>query len=189
MRVRMLVVAMIATPLLASVSHAQSTVGDRQAKNKGEHVNSRYKICEKLSPSKSRPDDANSSTERREPKKCAPVGPPPVTPPTGGVAEVHGLVFSDLNGNGVYDVGEVPLAGRQVLLTGTVSATVTTGADGTYIFASLPVGLYTVCSAGGLTQTAPLSGPACASGSPGYAVEIPVALPDIWYLDIDFALR
>jgi hypothetical protein len=64
---------------------------------------------------------------------------------------LSGLLFEDLNGNGVRDEGEPGLAGRTVLLDangngvldpGEVS--VTTGADGSYTFAGLGPGVYRV---------------------------------------------
>ena len=187
MRVRMLVVAMIATPLLASVSQAQS-------QKAGDHPNMRFKVCEKLSPAKNKQGAdmaGNSGKARREPRKCVPdvPPPPPVTDPGAGIAEIHGMAYNDANGNGSFDAGESPLAGQPIQLTGPVNQLVSTGADGSYVFAALPVGVYTVCSASSMTQTAPQSGPTCPSGSPGWSAEVPDVLPSIWYLDIDFGLR
>lgn len=188
MRVRMLV-AMIATPLLASVASAQSS-------NANDHANMRFKVCEKLSPAKNKqgPSKAgNSSNVRREPRKCVPDVPPPVTPPVtdpaSGIAEIHGMAFNDANGNGVFDSGEAPLAGWVVQLSGTVNSVTTTGADGSYQFTSLPVGTYTICAATGMTQSAPSSGPACPGGASGWSADVPDFLPSVWYLDIDFALH
>lgn len=189
MRVRMLVVAMIATPMLASVSQAQNA----------DHANMRFKVCEKLSPAKNKQgaDKAgNSGKLRREPRKCVPdvPPPPPVDPGTGGtgatgIAEIHGMAFNDANGNGSFDAGESPLAGQPIQLIGPVNQVVTTGADGSYIFSALPVGVYTVCSASSMTQSAPQTGPTCPSGAAGWSAEVPDVLPSIWYLDIDFGLR
>jgi hypothetical protein len=185
MRVRMLVVAMIATPLLASVSYAQSS-------NANDHANMRFKVCEKLSPAKNKQGSSNagnSSNVRRQPRKCVPDVPPPVTPPSGGIAEIHGMAFTDANGNGIFDSGEAPLAGWVIQLSGTASAMTTTAADGSYEFTNLPVGTYTVCAASGMTQSAPTSGPACPGGAFGWSAEVPDVLPNIWYMDIDFALH
>ena len=186
MRVRMLVVAMIATPLLASVSQAQS-------QKAGDHPNMRFKVCEKLSLAKNKQGAGmagNSGKERHEPKKCVPdVPPPPVTDPGTGIAEIHGFAFSDANGNGVYDNGEPVFAGQPIQLSGPVSQIVTTGADGSYAFVALPVGVYTVCSASSMTQTSPTSGPACPNGTFGWSAEIPAAMPFLWYSDINFSLQ
>ncbi len=64
--------------------------------------------------------------------------------------QVAGRVWADDNNNGVVDSGEAGLAGVTLTLTGTndlgqpVSQTVTTGPDGSYAFAGLRPGTYTV---------------------------------------------
>ena len=60
----------------------------------------------------------------------------------GGV--LSGAVYFDKNGNGVRDAGEPGLPGVAVTLSGAVARTVTTGADGSYQFAGLAAGSYTV---------------------------------------------
>ena len=186
MRVRMLVVAMIATPLLASVSQAQSSKA-------GDHPNMRFKVCEKLSPAKNKQGAGmagNSGKERHDPRKCVPdVPPPPVTDPATGIAEIHGVAYSDTDGNGVYDLGEPVFAGQPIQLSGPVSQVTTTGADGSYAFVALPVGVYTVCSASTMTQLSPTSGPACPNGSSGWSAEVPASMPFLWYMDINFVLK
>jgi autotransporter-associated beta strand protein len=78
--------------------------------------------------------------------------------------EIHGTEWDDLNGNGVRDPGEPPLAGWTVFLDtnhngildpGEVSTT--TAADGSYAFTGLPAGTYTVAEVTqpGWTQTCP----------------------------------
>lgn len=183
MRVRMLVVAMIATPMFASVSHAQNA----------DHANQRYKVCEKLSPAKNKQgaDKAgNSGRDRREPQKCVIDAPPP--PPTtgggsGGISEIHGMAYTDANGNGVFDAGDTPLVGWVIQLSGPAGAATTTGADGSYSFLNLGAGTYTVCAAAGMTQVAPTTGPSCPSGAAGWSADIPTFA--VAYLNQDFALR
>ena len=65
---------------------------------------------------------------------------------------LQGLVFHDLNQNGVYDPTDPRLAGATVALSGgpTQRDPIVTGVDGTYLFADLAPGTYT------LTQTAPV---------------------------------
>ncbi|MEM7311981.1 MAG: SdrD B-like domain-containing protein, partial [Planctomycetota bacterium] len=69
--------------------------------------------------------------------------------------EINGTVYVDQNDNGTIDMGEVPIEGVTITLTGTdilgnpVSETTTTAADGTYEFTDLLPGDYTV------TQTHP----------------------------------
>lgn len=61
------------------------------------------------------------------------------------VGTIRGLVFDDLNGNGLYEAGEPGLAAITVSLSGhgVNTATQTTG-DGSYQFAGLAAGAYTV---------------------------------------------
>lgn len=63
---------------------------------------------------------------------------------------IAGTVFDDRNNNGVRDAGEPPIPGTTITLTGTddrgqmVSRTVTTDANGNYLFDNLRPGTYTV---------------------------------------------
>ena len=63
---------------------------------------------------------------------------------------LSGFVYLDRNDNGVFDYGESGIAGITVTLTGTndlgqpVSVAQTTGADGSYLFAGLRPGSYTI---------------------------------------------
>lgn len=60
---------------------------------------------------------------------------------------VNGLVFADLNHNGVQDAGEVGLGNVTVLIqqvNGSLSRQVTTNASGTYDVSNLPLGNYTI---------------------------------------------
>ena len=66
-----------------------------------------------------------------------------------------GYVYNDVNNDGVRGAGEAGIAGAKVTLTGTndlgagVSVTTTTAADGSYSFAGLRPGTYTI------TETSP----------------------------------
>lgn len=81
----------------------------------------------------------------------------PVTLPAGGTASasfgdqpvgsVTGVVFNDVDGNGVQNPGEVGLGGVTVVIrnsSGVVVATVTTLPDGSFTALGLPAGTYTV---------------------------------------------
>lgn len=64
---------------------------------------------------------------------------------------ISGYKFSDNNGNGSWDQGELGLAGWTIKLedtNGNVLATTTTGADGAYSFTNLAPGTYRVREAG-----------------------------------------
>ncbi len=60
---------------------------------------------------------------------------------------ISGTVYSDVDGDGVKDASEAPIAGVVISLknaSGSVVASVTTAADGSYRFENLPAGTYTV---------------------------------------------
>ncbi|MCK7513020.1 MAG: IPTL-CTERM sorting domain-containing protein [Desulfobacterales bacterium] len=67
--------------------------------------------------------------------------------PVPATGSITGLVFYDINGNGVQDAGEPALPGVTITLRNSanaVVATTTTDANGNYSFANLPPGQYTV---------------------------------------------
>src|SRR5438874_848119 len=108
------------------------------------------------------------------PPPPAPVPPPPPPPPPSsppvGPHEARGIVFEDLNGDGVRDpfAGEMGLAGWGLELwwNGQVLASTTTDADGNFAFSGLGNSTYSVCvvAQGGYTQTLPVGGSGCGGG-------------------------
>ena len=111
------------------------------------------------------------------PPPPAPVPPPPPPPPPPssppvGPHEARGIVFEDLNSDGVRDpfAGEMGLAGWGLELwwNGQVLASTTTDADGNFAFSGLGNSTYSVCvvAQGGYTQTLPVGGSGC--GGSGY---------------------
>src|SRR5206468_142579 len=75
---------------------------------------------------------------------------------------VRGSKFKDVNGNGTKDSGETGLGGFtfQLMSGGSVVSSTTSAGDGSFSFANVPVGSYTVHEVGqtGWLQTAPASG-------------------------------
>jgi len=57
---------------------------------------------------------------------------------------IGGIVYLDVNNNGRRDPQELVVPNVQITLSGTFNSTTFTGADGTYAFANLPDGVYTV---------------------------------------------
>ena len=104
-----------------------------------------------------------------------PPPPAPVEPPT-GPHQVRGVVFEDLDGNGVQDAfaGEMGLAGWTITLawSGQVIATTSSDADGNYIFSGLGntgTAAFEVCIQvqSGYAQTSPVGGTGC--GGSGFS--------------------
>jgi hypothetical protein len=63
------------------------------------------------------------------------------------MAGISGVVYEDLNANGVRDPGEPGIAGVDVSLLGPPNLSTTTGPDGTYSFTGLPPGTYSLFEA------------------------------------------
>jgi hypothetical protein len=116
-------------------------------------------------------------------KKCpADVPPGPAEEPAPGIHQVRGLVFDDVNGDGIRDMfDDAGMIGWAIQLSGTVSRTVTTDFNGNYVIDQLPNGTYTVCQVlqGGYNQTLPASG-AC------YSFPLEGTL-ETWKININFA--
>jgi len=73
---------------------------------------------------------------------------------------ISGLKFKDYNSNGIRNVNDEPLSGWVITLryeNGTVFNTTTTGADGSYLFDTVPWGNFTISETlkSGWKQTAP----------------------------------
>ena len=85
------------------------------------------------------------------------------------LSTLAGTVYEDLNNNGIQDAGEPGIPGVEITLTGTdylgdpVLSTITTDADGNYLFGSLLPGTYTVTE----TQPAGYADGLDATGSAG----------------------
>lgn len=198
MRIPMVCLALLATPLAVRASQGQNDqrqssrleseprkAGVRAGRQqRGEHEDS-----EKCEAKTSRSRHAKAASRDREgdgqhgQANCAPAAAPVAT----GLAQIHGTVYGDLNSDGLMSVGEAGIAGITIQLAGPVSATVTTDAMGAYSFTALPVGIYTVCEVlpAGARQTAPTQGSSCASGI-GWSLDVPATMPDLWYGSIDF---
>jgi hypothetical protein len=73
--------------------------------------------------------------------------------------EISGYKWNDLNGDGVWDIGEPPLEGWTINLAGPITGTDVTDENGYYEFLGLPAGTYTVSETleSGWTQTFPVS--------------------------------
>jgi uncharacterized surface anchored protein len=94
---------------------------------------------------------------------------PAATTPTAAPAaapatySISGTVFDDAEGNGAREAG---LAGWTVDLTGAAQKSVTTAADGSYAFANLAAGSYTV------TEVVPSGWKAVSPASGAYSISL-----------------
>ena len=122
--------------------------------------------------------------------------------PATGTAVIGDTVWSDVDGDGLQDPGEVGIAGVTLTLTGTdengnpVSMNITTGTDGTYLFTNVPPGDYTVVvdaanfAAGGALEGLDESNITEGPQSPGGVTSDPITVfaNDI-YVDADFGVQ
>lgn len=182
MRVLTVLVALVATPLVAAV--AQS--GPRPAQDPrfcGQHL--------RLAENAGKPVPVHNGRHGVLDYPCGvtdPPPPPPSEPPppgsTGCVASAPAAAGSAAIRGGVFTDGWVAGLGNWcVELTGAVVATAVTDASGSYVFTGLPDGEYTVCEVlqSGWTQTFPRSGTPCPTGV-GYTFSI-VGGNTAWFVD------
>ncbi len=59
-------------------------------------------------------------------------------------SQISGMVFSDGNGNGVFDGGEPGIPGVKIFITGSRNDSLLTGSDGTFTFTNLDTGRFTI---------------------------------------------
>jgi uncharacterized repeat protein (TIGR03803 family) len=97
-------------------------------------------------------------------------------PPPPAPGSISGTVFADTNGNGVRDAGEAGVGGVVINLSvygaSARATTTTTADDGTYSFADVPVGTYTLADVlpAGDTQVLPTGGSYGVTVAAGQAV-------------------
>jgi hypothetical protein len=184
MRGSIVVLALVASPFVASISSAQG----HSPKRTETPVSAKCTV----------PDRGNSANvisatgeqNRVDPttrgnKDCA----PPVV--LNGHTSFSGSVFNDTwMANGIWDDGEPGLSGWTVQLSGSLSLSTKTDGSGAFSFAGLPGGTYTVCVVppAGWVQSVPSGGAACASGF-GYSFRAPELLIDVSYTDYDFGFQ
>ena len=161
MRVSIALLALVAAPFVAAA-----------AQDRAESVQDAGRCAV---PDAHRSPTSWSHERRPDPKGrlrtgCSPVRPgaedPPPPPPPNGSVSITGTVYNDIN-------GRPGLAGWVVELSGTMSATAVSDAQGNYQFAGLTAGSYTICEAvpSGWRQTFPPGGATCPVGF-GYSFDL-----------------
>lgn len=96
-------------------------------------------------------------------------------PPGGQTGAVSGMVFEDINQNGLRDGGELGIAWQVTLRTpdGVILLTIMSGADGTYLFAAQQPGSYLVCTGQtSMGQSFPFGANTLCDGIAGYEVTL-----------------
>ena len=168
MRGSLVVLALAITPFVTRVAKAQDTAST---------TSSTKQICQKD------PGNPSPTGDENRTKKC-----PTPPPPQLGTTTITGIVFFDVDHDGIYITDEVGIASWQVVLTGPVNMTTTSdGNTGTYSFAGLPAGTYLVCvvPSMGWTQTAPSNSATCPNGM-GYSITTQPSATDTTIPNINF---
>jgi photosystem II stability/assembly factor-like uncharacterized protein len=88
----------------------------------------------------------------------APINPGDIRYGAQGHRTISGIVFNDLNHDGIRENGEPPLSGFWVNINGKVTTTQTTDTNGSYSFAGLDSGKYTISVSGPDSTWQPTSG-------------------------------
>ncbi len=102
------------------------------------------------------------------------------------LGSISGIVWFDMNRNGIREPNEPPMAGIAVTLQqvspapGAMTAQVITGEDGSFLFPSLPYGTYQIRDATGYTVEVTLDevrgAQELAMGSPGHQIFLPLTV-------------
>ena len=194
MRFPIVIMALVATPLIADVSAAQGKANAQKAKDNAKkdeclmpglrkghealdwvlkHFDS--KDCVQTPPPPPPPAPTPDPTPVPAPTPDptpvpAPAPDPTPAPAPGSTGSISGVVFQDLDWSYMPDPGEPLLAGWtvQVISNGAVVRSTTTGAAGDYSFTGLPFADYIVCvvpMAGFGQVPAPQLDATCANGS------------------------
>jgi len=175
MRVPLFVVALVAMPLAAGVAQGRGQEESTKCNADQAAAVARARAAgRQVPPGLAKKDCA-------QPVPPTPVPPPPSEQPPSGIHKAGGIVYEDVDGNGIWDMyaGEMGLAGWTLQLhwNGQVVATTTSDANGRFVFPGLGDSVWSVCvvpQAGySLTQPSNGSGNACE----GFGYESPVSGP------------
>jgi len=138
MRVLIAVLALVATPVIASVAQAQGSTPPASVRQNCANDH-RWQEGNHLG-------DKNASKQGCDPSGGG----------TGGTGVISGFVYIDFFNTGTFAAGDPGVAGWPITLTGPVSATTSTDGLGNYSLPPVPVGgPYTVCQSGPWVQTFP----------------------------------
>src|SRR5260370_5033144 len=164
MRVLIAVLALVATPFIASVAQDRGSTPPASGENRGvRHSDARSgdrdadaENCEKDAENSHRWQNGQHLGEKNDDEQCGSTG---GTGGTSGVGTISGLVFYDPARTGVWSAGLGSISGWSISISGPVSQTQPISFSGTFSF-TVPAGTYTVCELqpSFLTQTLPAVG-------------------------------
>jgi SdrD B-like domain len=214
MRGSVVVLALVVSPLVASVSQAQQRqnrphwrrhdlpaaqhvdrkADDKKCEDKKQRGNpSQTGFDHRADPRLKGNKDCDLSTSGGGSDQTPPPAPDPAPAPAPdpvGHTGVQGSLFFDIDHDGMFGPDEVALAGWTVMVSGPMAVSAVTDGNGFYSISGLTPGIYTVCvmAPAGWTQTAPSAGtgPTCSNATIGIALEAPALVGDVIYSDVDF---
>jgi len=129
MRVLIAVLALVATPVIASVAQGQGSPPPASVRQNCANDH--------------RWQEGNHLGEKNAGKQgCDPAG-----GSTGGLGTIGGLVFYDISKTGVWSANDPSIAGWALQLSGPVTLTTVSDMLGNYTFPPVPAGTYTLCQA------------------------------------------
>ena len=206
MRVPIVILALVATPLLADVSVAQgkkmshnnahkqkdecSKPGLRTGHESIDWILKHFdKACVKAPPPAPAPAPTPAPVVIVDSTPAPAPAPAPVPEPIGTGTAVTGIVYIDTDWSGVPNPGEPRLPGWtvQLVLNGAIAKSVTTDASGVYRFADVVAGNYAVCVTPktNFVQIWQIAGVACPSGM-GYSASVTMIDLNVVFEGLDF---
>jgi hypothetical protein len=157
MRMLIAVLALVATPVIASVAQDRGSTppsGDNRGVRHSD-VRSGDKDdaeeCEKDAENSHRWQQGRHLGDKNDDKQCSSTGSTSGTGGTGAtggtpaVGSIGGFVFLDMAGTGVWAPSDPTVAGWAIQLTGPVTLSATSDMLGNYLFANVPAGTYSLC--------------------------------------------
>ena len=206
MRVPIVILALVATPLLADVSVAQgkkmshnnahkqkdecSKPGLRTGHESIDWILKHFdKACVKAPPPAPAPAPTPAPVVIVDSTPAPAPAPAPVPAPIGTGTAVTGIVYIDTDWSGVPNPGEPRLPGWtvQLVLNGAIAKSVSTDAAGVFRFADVVAGNYAVCVTPkpNFVQISPAAGSACPSGM-GYSASVTMYDLNVVFEGLDF---
>ena len=156
MRVLIVLLGLAALPMLASVSQTRPESSRRGHKEVKEGQRAKSSAVKPAGLRSAALDPAPAGDCQQQGQHdgaddgCGSAPPPPPPPPPPSGAEIHGVVFADVDMNSIRTTPpDTALANWTVILKSSTGATTlaTTDASGNYAFTGLTSGTYTVCEA------------------------------------------